>query len=56
MKRIWTIWEKGDGVLLLHMFNCIASGEAFCREAAMIDAIGKRERERGEEKAGRWVT
>lgn len=41
VKRIWTIWEKGKGILLLHMFNCIASGEAFCREAAMIDAIGR---------------
>ena len=41
MKRILNIWDNDEGVLLLHMFNCIASGEAFCREASMIDAIGK---------------
>ena len=29
------------GVISLHLFNGIAAGEAYCREAATIQTIGK---------------
>ena len=41
MNKIVEIWESGEGVLSLHIFNGIAGGEAYNREAAMIECIGR---------------
>ncbi len=41
MNKISKIWESGEGVLSLHVFNGIAGGEAYNREAAMIECIGR---------------
>lgn len=40
MKRILDIWEDGYGVISIHVFQNSLPVEAFCREAAMIEAIG----------------
>ena len=39
--RILTIWKSGQGVVSLHVFHNTTAEEAFCREACMINTIGK---------------
>ncbi|KAL6260913.1 hypothetical protein P5V15_008442 [Pogonomyrmex californicus] len=41
IKCILDIWNSGHGVICLHVFQNIIPVEAYTREAAMIDAIGK---------------
>ncbi|KHN88165.1 Ankyrin repeat and LEM domain-containing protein 1 [Toxocara canis] len=40
LKRILDVWERGYGVVSLHLFQNTIPVEAFTREAAMIDAVG----------------
>ncbi|EFX76998.1 hypothetical protein DAPPUDRAFT_54711, partial [Daphnia pulex] len=40
VKRILDIWNDGYGVISIHVFQNSLPVEAFCREAAMIEAIG----------------
>ena len=39
-ERIREIWASGRGIACHQIYNNIAAPEAFCREAAIIDAIG----------------
>ena len=40
MKRILDIWNDGYGIISIHVFQNSLPVEAFCREAAMIEAVG----------------
>ncbi|CAK5066690.1 unnamed protein product [Meloidogyne enterolobii] len=40
LKRILQLWDRGEGVISMHLFHNIHSAEAFIREGAMIEAIG----------------
>uniref|UniRef100_A0A183BKB7 LEM domain-containing protein n=1 Tax=Globodera pallida TaxID=36090 RepID=A0A183BKB7_GLOPA len=40
LKRILTLWDRGEGVISQQLFCNIHSAEAHVREGAMIDAIG----------------
>ena len=40
MKRIVDIWNDGYGIISIHVFQNSLPVEAFCREAAMIEAVG----------------
>jgi len=40
IQRILDIWDDGQGVISIHVFQNSLPVEAYCREAAMIDAIG----------------
>jgi len=40
LKRILQLWDRGDGVISLHISLNIHSAEALVREGAMIEAIG----------------
>ena len=40
MKTILEIWEGGHGIISIHVFQNSVPVEAFCREAAMIEAVG----------------
>ncbi|KAI1717805.1 ankyrin repeat and LEM domain-containing protein 1 [Ditylenchus destructor] len=40
LKRILKLWDRGDGVISLHLWHNIHSAESFIREGAMIEAIG----------------
>ena len=39
--QILDIWQAGKGVVSLHIFQNVIPVEAYTREAAMVDAIGK---------------
>ena len=39
-ERIRKIWSSGCGIVCLQVYHNISAPEAFCREAAIIDAIG----------------
>ena len=41
IQRIIDIWEENYGVVSLHCFHSVIPSEAYTREAAMLDAIGK---------------
>lgn len=41
LQRIVDIWRAGSGVICLHVFQNVIPVEAYCREAAMIAALGK---------------
>ncbi|XP_072762232.1 uncharacterized protein [Anoplolepis gracilipes] len=41
IKRILDIWNSDHGVICLHVFQNVIPVEAYTREAAMLDAIGK---------------
>ena len=34
------LWDRGEGVISMHLFHNIHSAEAFIREGAMIESIG----------------
>lgn len=40
MKRIVDIWNDGYGIIFIHVFHNSLPVEAYCREAAMIEAVG----------------
>lgn len=39
--KIFNIWEAKVGVISLHLFNDITGSETYCRDAAIIQTIGK---------------
>ena len=40
LEQIGSIWRAGRGVMSLSFFHNTTAGEAFTREACMIEAIG----------------
>ena len=41
VQRIIDVWEAGQGVISLHVFQNVIPVEAYTREACIIDAFGK---------------
>lgn len=41
IERIINIWDNNKGIVSLHCFQSVIPSEAYTREAAMIDALGK---------------